>query len=409
MTVAPAGRLPAPPGCTRHAAQARARHGALGQAWLDGLWQGDPLADAVVAEVDRVGHGAMMRMVSVALADGIDAVEGAPASLRELFAVLDDEPEWVDHAQLDRAGDHLARHATPYGIVLAAASLMVGYTNPAAARPLVLTGRLVEHAGVRNLEVGDWLREVMARGGLRRHGRGFERTVRVRLIHALVRRHLLRGGEWDTAELGTPISQPYMAHTLAEFGVIALDGMAVLGARHTPEERADIDALWRYVGHLSGVAPSLLPATSAAQGRIRELYQLTRPPVDDDSRALVDSLVTDYLVPEVAALLPLQPPGTTTVARAYVNGLIRAVVGHDLADELGIGRSPLVAPIRVAGEVTAAVQAGFRRVPGVRGWQTRRGRATQARQEARLRARYGMAHELVDTAEAPDHPAAPSG
>ena len=106
-------------------------------------------------------------------------------------------PAWVDFDQLDRAATHLVRNGLQYGLVLAAAALMVGYTNPAAARPLVLTGRLVHNAGVRNLEVGDWLREVTTPGGLRRHGLGFERTVRVRLIHAHVRRHLTGHRDWD--------------------------------------------------------------------------------------------------------------------------------------------------------------------------------------------------------------------
>ena len=309
-----------------------------------------------------------------------------------------------DHDQLDRAGDHLARYSLQLGLVLAAASLMVGYTNPAAARPLVLTGRLVGNAGVRNLEVGDWLREVTTPGGLRRHGLGLERTVRVRLIHAMVRRHLSRSPEWDEAELGTPISQPYMTHTLAEFGSIAVRGMHLLGARYTDDELADLGALWRYVGHLSGVTPALLPATLAEQEDIEALYQLTRPPVDDGSRALVSGLVDDYLVPEVEDLMPPRLPGRSRLARAYVDALVRALVGDALSDELGIRPSRLARSVAPLGHLTAWTYAGQDRLRGTAA-RVDEGRAYRTEQEQRLREKYAMTHDLVDVApDAAGHP-----
>lgn len=392
------------PGHVRNADEAVRRHGALGRAWLDGTRQGDPLADAVAADARALGRRRVATALGTALREGIDAVPDAPASLVALFAELDAEPDWVDHDVLDRAGDHLARHSLQLGLVLAAASLMIGYTNPAAARPLVLTGRLVSNAGVRNLEVGDWLREVTTPGGLRRDGLGFERTVRVRVIHAMVRTHLAASPDWDEAELGTPISQPYMAHTLSEFGSIAVRGMHLLGARYTDAEIADLSALWRYVGHLSGVTEPLLPRTLAEQERIEALYQLTRPPVDDDSRALVAGLVDDYLVPEVEDLLPGRLPKRAGVARGYVDGLVRALVGDALADELGIRRSPFARAVPALGALTAATYAAQDRVRGTPR-RVERGRAYRADQELRLRVKHGMTHDLVDGApDAAAHP-----
>ena len=386
----------------RCADEAVRRFGDLGRAWVAGTLQGDPLADAVAADAATLGRSTVMRAVTTALRDGVR--DDAPESVRALFAELDREPEWVDHDQLDRAGDHLARHSLQLGLVLAAASLMVGYTNPAAARPLVLTGRLVDNAGVRNLEVGDWLREVTTPGGLRRHGLGFERTVRVRLIHAMVRRHLASSPQWDHAELGTPVSQPYLAHTLAEFGSIAVRGMDLLGARYSAAELADLGALWRYVGRLSGVDDALLPATLEDQLDIEALYQLTRPPVDDGSRALVAGLVDDYLVPEVEDLLPARLPGRTRLARTYVDAMVRALVGDALSDELGIRPSRLAGAVPPLGRVTAATYAVQDRLRGTEA-RVARGRAYRVEQEQRLRAKHGMQHDLVDAApDATGHP-----
>ena len=57
------------------------RYGGFGQQWLDGMWRGDPLADAVVAD------GA--RLVRRAIAEGVEAVADAPEPLVALFAELD--------------------------------------------------------------------------------------------------------------------------------------------------------------------------------------------------------------------------------------------------------------------------------------------------------------------------------
>ena len=396
---------PGLPTHVRNADEAVRRYGDLGRAWLEGTRQGDPLADAVAADMKRLGRSSVMRHVESALRG--EVAPDAPDSVRALVASIDDEPDWVDHDQLDRAGDHLARSSLQLGLVLAAASLMVGYTNPAAARPLVLTGRLVGNAGVRNLEVGDWLREVTTPGGLRRHGVGLERTVRVRLIHAMVRRHLGSSPDWDEAELGTPISQPYMAHTLAEFGSIAVRGMDLLGARYTDAEREDLGALWRYVGRLSGVCDALLPATLEEQVDIEALYQLTRPPVDDGSRALVAGLIDDYLVPEVEDLMPSRLPGRSRVARSYVDALVRALVGDALSDELGIRRSRLSRAVPPLGHLTRLVYAGQDRLRGSSATDARvtRGRAYRVEQEQRLREKYAMTHDLVDAApDAVGHP-----
>lgn len=387
-----------PPTHARNVDEAVARYGPLGRAWVDGLWQGDPLADAFVSDAFELGRSPAMRMFRAAIEGGITSVDSPPESLVALFAEVDAVPAWVDFEQLDRAGDHLARNGLQLGLVLAAASLMVGYTNPAAAYPLILTGRLVDHAGVRNLEVGDWLREVTTHGGMRRDGLGFERTVRVRVIHAMVRRHVAGRPEWNEAVLGIPVSQPYMAHTLSEFGVIALDGMDLLGARYPASELDDIYALWRYVGHLSGVNDALLPVDESGQRSIQELYQLTRPPVDDDSRALVAGLVNDYLVPEVAELFPARMPAARHVATSSVNGLIRAVVGDDLADELGIEESRLKHGVPMLGHLTAATYAVTERRPGGKARRVERGRVYRAEQEQRLRTKYAMEHDLVDAA-----------
>ncbi|MDY6808482.1 MAG: oxygenase MpaB family protein, partial [Actinomycetota bacterium] len=277
-----------PPKDLVNADLAIARYGDDGERWLSAMRQGDALADTVVND-DFVGSSAT-DAVRTALEHGIDAVDHAPESLRALFAFLDDEPDWVDHTRLDRAADALIRHTASLGIVLAAASLLRGAENTIAGKPLVQTGRYVSMPAIRSVEVGEWLRQVISPGGMRRDGAGFAYTVRVRIIHAHVRRGLYRSGTWDEAAWGVPIPQPFMAFTMAEFGHIALDAMHRLGVRFSD---ADLDAiyhLWRYVGHVIGMTPALNPVDEADHVRIEELYRLTSPGPDDNDREFVVAL-----------------------------------------------------------------------------------------------------------------------
>lgn len=346
------------------------------------MWRGDPLADALVGD----GAGAVRR----ALARGIDAVEDPSPALIDLFAALDTPPGWLDRERCDRAARHLARHASQYGVVLGAASLLAGAQSSIAGKPLTFTGRYASNAAVRSIEVGSWLTGVMAPGGLLRDGPGFAQTVRVRMIHAHVRAHLSRHPDWDAEAWGLPIPQPYMSFTLAEFCSIALRAMRQLGVRYRDDELADIHHLWRYVGHVVGVDPALLPVTPDDYARIEDLYALTAPGADDDDRAFVAAL-TDFQAAEVARLIP------APLARPLIQGLQRAFVGDAIADDLAVPDTPWKHLPRVLAPLSAAGYAAHDRlVPDGKARRTERALRRQPEELARLRKQYAVGHELVD-------------
>ena len=372
------------------------RYADLGERWLDGMWQADPLADTVVN--DDFGRLSATAAVRLALAEGVDAVADAPQSLRELFAFLDDEPVWVDHDRLDNAADALVRHTPVLGMVLGAASLLRGAGNFIAGKPLALTGRYVTRPAVRSVEVGEWLRHVLTRGGMRRDGGGFAFTVRVRLIHAHVRKGILASGMWDEDAWGVPIPQSYMALTMAEFGHIAVEAMQTLGVRFTDRELDDIYHLWRYVGHVIGMGEELSLRTERDHLAIEELYRLTSPGPSDEDRKFVTALTEQYLVPELANLLPGGAPLRTTVARTVMHSLQRVFLGDTDADALHIPDSPLKYVLGRIGPVLALVD----RVQELRYPDRERTtlRAYKVRDVAmdRMRVDYRVEHDLVDAA-----------
>lgn len=381
------------PTTVRNHEEAVRRFGEHATTYFDAMWDGDPLADAFVAEFQVIGHGKGMRMLRKACRQGIDSVPEAPASLKALFEQLDDVPDWADLPAIYRGARHFARYTRQSGIVLGAASLVSGYANSAASRPLELTGRYVENAGMRTIEVGAWLLAVNQDGGLDRFSDGFELTVRVRVIHALVRQHLRNSPEWDTAAWGLPIPQAFLSYTLIEFCLIPLRGMRAIGAPYLPHEVDTFYAMWRYIGHLLGIREELLPVDEADQRRLEDLYLLTRPEVDDYCRRLVGAINDEFLVPEIEELLPRQ---LHPVAPPTVHALERIFLGDGIADELGVPQSRMKYVVRVLGPVLCLLNMLVDRVPGTLGVRTRLGERYREKQEERLRSRYAVRHDLVD-------------
>ena len=97
----------------------------------------------------------------------------------------------------------------------------------------------------RLADTGRLLVDSVQQGSLRPGGVGWSSALRVRALHAKVRRRLLSkrttcpGGEWDTAQFGVPINQEDMAATLLAFSYNVLIGLeTVLGAPLSPRDQA---------------------------------------------------------------------------------------------------------------------------------------------------------------------------
>lgn len=230
----------------------------LGEMYFDA----DPLCEAFVDEV-YLPHGSRTgrAMLERALAVGVDAMPDAPPSLRALFADLDHDPAWVDHALVARGAKAFRR----YGVAMfrfAGAITLEGYAESSVAKPLALTGM---YAGAstrkRFLEtVAFWI-AVSEPGALARGGAGRASALRVRVMHVFVRAKLLAHPAWDLAAWGVPISQGDALLTLMGGSFAPGLGLGLLG--YVPS-RADILAMahfWRYVGHVMGVRPRWFPST----------------------------------------------------------------------------------------------------------------------------------------------------
>jgi len=296
----------------------------------------DPLADAVVEAFAALPPGEGFRRLERALTDGIGAVDGAPPALRALFERVDRIPFWVDWAAVERGGRAFLRAGPLGGIVLGLESLVLGYASPGGNKPLVFSGRLQEQAPRRLGETSRFVHAVSQAGGLRRSGDGLAITVKVRVMHAQVRRLLWQSGNWSVEPWGEPVNQHDMIGTILLFSVAMLDGFDKLGYRLAPREAEDLMHLWRYVGYLIGVEEELLPASRAEALETAAMIHATQGAPDDDARALVSALLES----------PLRGARTEEQRRAVrrrmpvIYGLCRALIGGELADRLAVPSSP---------------------------------------------------------------------
>ncbi|KAL7484016.1 hypothetical protein ACHAW6_009657 [Cyclotella cf. meneghiniana] len=198
-------------------------------------------------------------------------------------------------------------------------------------------------------------------------GKGWEAALRVRVLHAKVRRSLLQNatratGGWDLDTNGIPINQEDMAATLLAFSVNVLLGIELVAGKPLNEEdQRDYLALWRYIGWLLGVDTPDWEGSSNPNKHEQRL-----PPIDpcgprkhflgkhEPQATMVDDpILHSYATLESMILHLLHP---TKESRQLVSHLLsfngkvefrsemcRLFLGDPLSDSLGIAQCSTVA------------------------------------------------------------------
>jgi hypothetical protein len=290
-------------------------------------------------------------MLDAALRDGIEAVPDAPPELVDFLEHALTPPDWVDLDLVDRGAVAWWRAGGQLQLLaLTAGSLAYGYST-SFARPLLLTGRLEQMAGRRLGETSRWVLQATRPGALHPGAEGLRQTVRIRLVHALVRRHLHASGAWDTANWGEPISVgDTLATGIIGFFTYPVAGLRDIGLDYSADELEAMTHLWAWISHLMGVPEAYLPTTYA------EAVELAAAAADvEDVRIegadrLVHALLFHGLLPE-----RLLPPGLQRPIRALVGHAFAAVARHwmgpERADLLGVPDTRarlLIGPLRAA-------------------------------------------------------------
>jgi hypothetical protein len=175
-------------------------------------------------------------------------------------------------------------------------------------------------------------------------GVGQVSSIRVRLLHAAVRRRIMnlaseKPSYYSVEELGTPINDLDCIGTIGTFSATLIWlGFPRQGIWIRDQEIEDYIALWRLVAYYMGT-PTDVFQTPAKAKRMMESILISEVVPTETSKMLANNII-----------LSLQGQAPTYASRDFLNANARWLNGNDLADALGLGRPGIYYWALVAGQ-----------------------------------------------------------
>ncbi len=293
----------------------------------------DPDADAVINELDELTPHEVGAFIKAGMDEASNgALRDAPPLLQKFFEDVATPPDWVDFEAFTPGIRMFHKNTRLVLAGMVGGVLVEGFTTN-IAKSFFITGRLRDQ-GVRRLQQNNrHMVEIFMPGGLDRYGDGWKLSVRIRLIHAQVRRLLNNSEEWDTASWGVPLSAAHCGFALTAFSAKLLDHMRQIGARFNDEEAESFIAVWRYSGHLMGIPEAVLMRDRADALRLFEIGWMCEPELDIESIVIAHSLVNSSPL-----VIGITEPAERRALARYIYAVSRAMIGNPLADKLNYPR-----------------------------------------------------------------------
>lgn len=302
---------------------------------IQATYQGDPLADAVIAEFAQFGRPARQAL-QTGLVEGLAQIEGDFPAIRAFVAAAETLPAWVELARLERGAQAYCSIGVLWlTLALGPGSLVHTYSAPTIADLLVQTGDLEHMATKRIIETGTWGMAIAIPQQLQRGGLGYVHSLQVRLLHAQIRSAMLKRG-WDQSKTGLPINQLEMVRTWLDFTYVPFTALARFGIDFAAPELSDLYHLWRYIGYLLGIDPSIYQhvVDQASAARLLEWVDGSMQPPNANSRRL-----TAAMIQAVSELVQPLIKRSFKFSFALVTALTHHFHGRQLSQQLGIKRS----------------------------------------------------------------------
>ena len=292
---------------------------------------GDPAADAVVEALAPFDQTQVHRFILAGMERQEDVLREAPQILGDFFERISVPPPWFDPATLLPGMRAYHRDSDLFIAAHVAGVLVEGFATT-ISKSFFMTGRLSDY-GVRRLQQNNrHLIEICMPGGLERQGEGWKLSVRIRLVHAQIRRLLRNSEDWDAEAFGMPLSAAQMAFASAAFSALLLQKVTLLGVHLDPAARDGFIAIWRYTAWLFGVPEEILFRDYDEAVELCRIGFLCEPPPDLESIVMANGLINSA---------PLIVGAEGPARRAFVNFVYRvsrALIGNELADQLQFPR-----------------------------------------------------------------------
>ena len=306
----------------------RAIDAALARRYVEHTLIGDPLGEAAAAELAGLDQEEAGVLIEAGMTDSAGRELAGTPALRELLRSAEVEPDWLDRTAFEPGVRmfHRNSHTVLAGFV--AGVLIEGFTTN-IARSFMLTGR-VRDRGIRRLGQNNrHMTEIFLPDGLHREGDGWKLSVRIRIIHAQMRRLVDASGEWDAEAWGTPISAAHLGYAITAFSARLLAHMKTLGARYNREERDSFMAIWRYTGYLMGIPDTILFRDMEDALELCAVGSACEPEPSLDSIVMANALINS--APLLAGVLKA---GERQELATRIYRISRGLLGDEVADAL---------------------------------------------------------------------------
>ena len=290
---------------------------------------GDPLGEEMAEDLAAFSPLESRRFIEAAMnEEGEEALRNAPASLLRFFRDTETRPEWLDYSAFTPSVRMFFRNSELILAAFVAGVLIEGFTTN-IAKSFFLTGR-VRDQGIRRLGQNNrHMMEIFLPDGMYRYGDGWKLSVRIRIVHARVRRLLSDSEEWDAEAWGLPISAAHLGYAISAFSARLLKHMKTLGAKYNDEEYASFMAVWRYSGHLMGIPETILFHDADDALELYDIGHMCEPDSPVESVVMANALINS--APLIAGMT--DPLARRNLAQ-YVYRISRGLIGNEAADSL---------------------------------------------------------------------------
>lgn len=286
--------------------------------------QGDEVADNVVRNLFQIGYNPMVEQEYNAYQHNNQLIpESFPLSLAEYFKELKEQAEKIPLDYWVAGQSVFGKYAQELLATLGFLSLPYCYAAADGAQVLYKSKRIRQSPEKRLLETAAFVFDVSEVNAFSNEGKGIVSAGKVRLMHAAIRYHITKSGQWP-ASLGTPINQEDMAGTNLAFSLISIRGLRKLGYQVTVEEAWSFIDMWNTIGRFLGVSDTLLPSDT------REAFNLDKAIAKRNFRKSKEGVALtkalhDYMRTSFSETGPIDPAAIT----AYL-------VGDQVAPMLGL-------------------------------------------------------------------------
>ena len=290
---------------------------------------GDPVADAVVAELAANASPADVHGIIARTLDSFsDLPADTPKSLRDLIADSGVVPDWFDRDLARDATRAFLRNSEMVMGALVGGAIIEGFST-LISKSFRIRSRIMTN-GVRRLKQNLLqLLEQYLPGGIEPGGDGWKLSLRIRLVHAQARSLVSTSDEWDRSVYGVPLSAAHMLLGAAAFSGRLLQHVSNLGGDFSDREREGYVHVWRYTGRLMGIPDEILFRDYASSVRWFEIGALCEPRPDEDAIIMANSIVNSAPI-----VLGFTEPKARRAMAKYMYQVSREMIGDGLADEL---------------------------------------------------------------------------